>query len=233
MKTIDPNSIPDWRKGHLTVSSLLSYWVLPLIICVGFILNEYERNVLLIAATLQILVSTFLCRMETYLCLYEIPIALSTCLALLVHCADTVPHAIGLFAASVGLCNVKLILGMSVALHRYASHAAFKCGEGLSTIVIILGCLANQGGPLWWAANHRTLRKKEGTNCFSHNQFNSINFYYNQAVTTNTVTCPKIHTAPPKWALKGPLPFTAPAPKFASSMKNLCPATLTHPSIDY
>ena len=43
----------------------------------------------------------------------------------------------------VGVC-------MSVCLHRYASHGAFKCGPVTSFAIEWLGCLANQGGPIWW-----------------------------------------------------------------------------------
>lgn len=46
-------------------------------------------------------------------------------------------------------------VGMSVCLHRYASHGAFACGPVTKWCLLIIGCMANQGGPLWWAATHR------------------------------------------------------------------------------
>lgn len=52
------------------------------------------------------------------------------------------------FAAKVGIC-------MSVCFHRYAAHQAFKCGSLMRGLICTLGCLANQGGPIWWASNHR------------------------------------------------------------------------------
>lgn len=57
-----------------------------------------------------------------------------------------------LLVFKVGVC-------MSVCLHRYASHQAFKCGPCTAFAVHVLGCLANQGGALWWAANHRCHHK--------------------------------------------------------------------------
>jgi len=51
-------------------------------------------------------------------------------------------------ALRLGLC-------MSLALHRYAAHAAFKCAWPTNLLLGIIGCLAFQGGPLWWAAKHR------------------------------------------------------------------------------
>ncbi|KAL7456155.1 hypothetical protein ACHAWC_007660 [Mediolabrus comicus] len=52
----------------------------------------------------------------------------------------------------IGIC-------MSVCLHRYAAHAAFKCGPTTQLILNILGCAANQGGPIWWASQHRLHHK--------------------------------------------------------------------------
>jgi len=57
------------------------------------------------------------------------------------------------------LMTVKVGVGMSVCMHRYAAHAAFKCGSATSFFLQIVGCLANQGGALWWAANHRCHHK--------------------------------------------------------------------------
>lgn len=66
--------------------------------------------------------------------------------------ALTVAAAIALTIARVGIC-------MSVCLHRYAAHAAFHCGPHTSVLLGVLGCLANQGGPLWWASQHRCHHK--------------------------------------------------------------------------
>ena len=57
-----------------------------------------------------------------------------------------------LIVAKVGCC-------MSVCLHRYAGHGAFKCGPTTNALLCVLGCLANQGGPIWWASKHRAHHK--------------------------------------------------------------------------
>jgi fatty-acid desaturase len=57
-----------------------------------------------------------------------------------------------LVVAKVGLC-------MSVCLHRYAAHGAFKCGWLTNVGLCLVGCLANQGGPIWWGSKHRCHHK--------------------------------------------------------------------------
>lgn len=53
----------------------------------------------------------------------------------------------------------KVAICMSVCLHRYAAHAAFKCGPMMQIFLNLLGCAANQGGPIWWASQHRCHHK--------------------------------------------------------------------------
>uniref|UniRef100_A0A7S2CFG0 Fatty acid desaturase domain-containing protein n=1 Tax=Haptolina brevifila TaxID=156173 RepID=A0A7S2CFG0_9EUKA len=48
---------------------------------------------------------------------------------------------------------------MSVCLHRYSAHGAFRCGTWTNAFVCFLGCLANQGGPIWWGSKHRCHHK--------------------------------------------------------------------------
>lgn len=62
-------------------------------------------------------------------------------------------------AAALVMLVWKIGVCMSVCLHRYASHQAFKCGPITAFFVHVIGCLANQGGALWWAANHRCHHK--------------------------------------------------------------------------
>jgi len=77
----------------------------------------------------------------------------------------------GLFSAemaprplmSIGLFFVFLFLkngiGMSVILHRYCAHAAFKCHWVTSLVLGAFSCFAYQGGPMWWASRHRSHHK--------------------------------------------------------------------------
>jgi len=51
--------------------------------------------------------------------------------------------------------SIKVGVCMSVCFHRYAAHQAFRCGTPMSLLVCALGCLANQGGPIWWGSKHR------------------------------------------------------------------------------
>ena len=57
------------------------------------------------------------------------------------------------------LASWKINICMSVCMHRYSAHAAFKCGHYMNIGLCILSCFANQGGPLWWASQHRCHHK--------------------------------------------------------------------------
>lgn len=46
-------------------------------------------------------------------------------------------------------------LGVTVGLHRYFSHHAFKTTRWFQFVLGVMGCTALQKGPLWWAAHHR------------------------------------------------------------------------------
>lgn len=45
--------------------------------------------------------------------------------------------------------------GLMAFYHRYLSHRAFKTSRWFQFGGALLGCLALQKGPLWWAAHHR------------------------------------------------------------------------------
>jgi stearoyl-CoA desaturase (Delta-9 desaturase) len=45
--------------------------------------------------------------------------------------------------------------GMSICLHRYFSHRAFKTSRAFQFVLGFWGYLSNQGGPLFWAGTHR------------------------------------------------------------------------------
>ncbi|AFE06199.1 fatty acid desaturase [Corallococcus coralloides DSM 2259] len=47
------------------------------------------------------------------------------------------------------------ILAITVGFHRLISHRAFKPHRAVSAFFTILGCMAVQGPPLYWAGNHR------------------------------------------------------------------------------
>ena len=46
-------------------------------------------------------------------------------------------------------------LGVSIGLHRYCSHRAFKTSRVMHFLLAAAGCVALQKGPLWWSIHHR------------------------------------------------------------------------------
>jgi len=48
---------------------------------------------------------------------------------------------------------------MSVCLHRYFAHSAFRTSRGGQFVLGLLGCMAWQKGPIWWAGKHRRHHK--------------------------------------------------------------------------
>lgn len=61
------------------------------------------------------------------------------------------PVEIGLL---VGMWALTMI-GMSVGLHRYFAHRAFKTNQAIRVMLAILGCIAAQGPLISWVAVHR------------------------------------------------------------------------------
>jgi stearoyl-CoA desaturase (delta-9 desaturase) len=53
------------------------------------------------------------------------------------------------------LSYVGRAFGLTGFYHRYFSHRAFKTSRWFQFAGALLGCLALQKGPLWWAAHHR------------------------------------------------------------------------------
>jgi stearoyl-CoA desaturase (delta-9 desaturase) len=46
-------------------------------------------------------------------------------------------------------------LALTAFYHRYFAHRAFKTSRWFQFVGALVGCLALQKGPLWWAAHHR------------------------------------------------------------------------------
>ncbi|KAL7534508.1 hypothetical protein ACHAXR_005919 [Thalassiosira sp. AJA248-18] len=94
--------------------------------------------------------------MRTVFCVIAVPCYLTSFMiipgTLPTSIAPTLVLAIAIAIWRVGAC-------MSVCLHRYAAHAAFKCGPGTRLFLNVMGCMANQGGPIWWASQHRCHHK--------------------------------------------------------------------------
>jgi hypothetical protein len=65
------------------------------------------------------------------------------------------PRPMMSIAAAFLLAGIKLGVCMSAVLHRWAAHAAFSCSYPMAVVLSLLGCLATQGGPVWWGSKHR------------------------------------------------------------------------------
>lgn len=61
------------------------------------------------------------------------------------------PIAIGLAIASYLI----RAFGLTAFYHRYFAHRAFRTSRWFQFVGAMMGCLAMQKGPLWWAAHHR------------------------------------------------------------------------------
>mmetsp|Transcript_5554 Transcript_5554/g.12078 ORF Transcript_5554/g.12078 Transcript_5554/m.12078 type:complete len:380 (-) Transcript_5554:157-1296(-) len=97
------------------------------------------------------------CTLPTCRMVYTILIVPATmCSAVLVFQFGNWPT---LMAISVAMAIWKVNVCMSVCYHRYAAHRAFDCGPLTQLFVCTLGCVCNQGGPLWWASMHRCHHK--------------------------------------------------------------------------
>src|SRR6476620_1632370 len=45
-------------------------------------------------------------------------------------------------------------LGVTLGYHRLLTHRSFETHRKLEGLFLVLGCMANQGRPIDWAANH-------------------------------------------------------------------------------
>lgn len=59
-------------------------------------------------------------------------------------------------------------LGVTVGLHRYFSHRAFKTSRLFQFVLGVAGCTALQKGPLWWVIHHRQHHRHSDTPADPH-----------------------------------------------------------------
>src|SRR3954469_1858778 len=62
------------------------------------------------------------------------------------------------FGLALGLYAIRMF-GLTAGFHRYFSHRSFKTSRFFQFILALLGTMAVQKGPLWWAAHHRRHHK--------------------------------------------------------------------------
>jgi stearoyl-CoA desaturase (delta-9 desaturase) len=65
-------------------------------------------------------------------------------------------------ALALGLYAVRMF-GLTAGFHRYLSHRSYKTSRAFQFCLALLGTLAVQKGPLWWAAHHRAHHKYSDT----------------------------------------------------------------------
>ena len=78
-----------------------------------------------------------------------IPVAMAAHLAVTGHLISLVQ-----LGAFVPLSLLYIGIPMSVCLHRYFAHQAFRTSRPVQFVLGVVACLAWQGGPLWWAIMH-------------------------------------------------------------------------------
>jgi stearoyl-CoA desaturase (Delta-9 desaturase) len=54
-------------------------------------------------------------------------------------------------------------LGVTAGYHRLLAHRSFRTSRFLQFMMALAGCLAIQGGPLWWVAHHRAHHRDTDT----------------------------------------------------------------------
>ncbi|MCA9511940.1 MAG: acyl-CoA desaturase, partial [Myxococcales bacterium] len=75
-----------------------------------------------------------------------------------IHAACLLAFVTGIGATEVALCLGLFWLRMFAitgGYHRYFSHRAYRTSRAFQFALAVLGCMAVQKGPLWWAAGHR------------------------------------------------------------------------------
>jgi hypothetical protein len=129
--------------------------------------SQYFLRVLLGAWILAVLTTT---RSKTTYCIFVVPTYMVSFIVLpmivVPKGADMWYQIVRILFLSAVLASWKINICMSVCMHRYASHAAFKCGRYMNIGLCILSCIANQGGPLWWASQHRCHHKLRVTSTY-------------------------------------------------------------------
>jgi len=171
-------SLPWYRSGGMklniagmgvnifgTISFLLSFQ------------SSYVIKAFVGFVVISLLTSLLICGMRTMYCILIVPLWMtSTLLALTIPTfqneedgytislptkegeIDTLTLYFGsafLIPLAIFIAIGKVNICMSVCLHRYAAHAGFKCGAVTDIFMKCLGCLAVQGGPVWWSSMHR------------------------------------------------------------------------------
>jgi len=97
--------------------------------------------------------------------------ALSTVLTLVMHASVGLVFFVPFSWDLVWLCAASYVLRMwaiTAGYHRYFSHRTFKTSRGFQFALGLLGTMAMQNGPLWWASWHRRHHRYSDTEADAH-----------------------------------------------------------------
>lgn len=84
-------------------------------------------------------------------------------------CLTAFLTGVSIFAFVVMLVMYAIrVFGITVGYHRYFAHRAFRAGRGMQFVLAVMGAMAVQRGPLWWAAHHRHHHKHSDTDQDHH-----------------------------------------------------------------
>jgi stearoyl-CoA desaturase (delta-9 desaturase) len=75
-----------------------------------------------------------------------------------IHASCLLALVVGAPAPALWLFAITLVLrllGITAAFHRYFAHRTYKTSRPFQLVLAVLGTMATQKGPLWWASHHR------------------------------------------------------------------------------
>jgi stearoyl-CoA desaturase (delta-9 desaturase) len=75
-----------------------------------------------------------------------------------IHASCLLALGVGAPASALWLFAITLslrLLGITAGYHRYFSHRTYKTSRPFQLVLAVLGTMATQKGPLWWASHHR------------------------------------------------------------------------------
>lgn len=144
-----------WNRGGMHANLVgMSYNIVAPVVFLGTGVSPVLLYVFLATLGLNIASAVLVHKMKTVFCTLTVPLYTSSLLFIF-----SLRSPLPILAISVVLAMAKVGFCMSVCLHRYAAHAAFKCGPITQLFLFVLGSLAHQGGPIWWASQHRCHHK--------------------------------------------------------------------------
>ena len=161
--TVSTTAAKWWMRGGMHVNEVgmgLNVAIPPILLVLSFTSKDgffgfNFTKVFLAVWFFNIATAFFVHKMRTVFCVIAVPVYMASLLNIFTLQSPIVPTLVLTMAIAiwrVGVC-------MSVCMHRYAAHAAFKCGPLVQLYLNILGCMAHQGGVIWWASQHRCHHK--------------------------------------------------------------------------